>query len=418
MSRGAPARGRAVRQRACVVAIVLALLAIASVTASTIAPANARPAAVAVDERAAVGPLASAALGIVSELANTAFGFGLDKGFGWVLGQFGLVEEEPNKPDPQLAEMKQQLGEIQAKLQKIETQLNDLEAASRQLRAELQEASYANLVSQASTITSRVDKGMAELDYVAHMHADDPTKKARTEDALAFIKSHLMGAEQEELANRISGSAGAHGLVGGAYKVEKERTVLWTRSNSYTVRAVFEYYRDTEARLLLLRVEYMHAHPKLYSGHYIATQIEKVRQTLEAQTSLRKELPSPRIVADTRTQFDWYLPWLVMQFPRYGGARAAAEVGPGWLHPYAKEIEALVKGHEVGWAHWINRESGGGLTVPANFAGVWIVPPVPPSTSASWSNCFSPNGTIVAINPSNNPMCGHFLNRVRTTDYW
>jgi hypothetical protein len=77
-----------------------------------------------------------------------------------------------------------------------------------------------------------------------------------------------------------------------------------------------------------------------------------------------------------------------------------------------------VKGHEVGWVHWINRESGGGLTVPANFAGVWIVPPVPPSTSASWSNCFSPNGTTVAINPSNNPMCGHFLNRVRTTDYW
>ncbi len=409
-----------VRQRASVLAIALALLAIASVTASTIAPeADARPATSAVAERAAVGPLASAAVGIVSELANTALGFGLDKAFGWVFEQFGLAEEDPAKPDPQLAEMKQQLGEIQTKLQTIQTQLNDLESASRQLRSELQEASYANLVSQASTIISRVNRGMGELDYVAHMRSDDPTKKARTEDALAFIKSHLMGAEQEELAARISGSAGAHGLVAGAYKVEKERTVLWTTPNSYTVRAVYNYYRDTEARLLLLRVEYMHAHPTVYSGHYIATQIQKVRETLDAQTSLRKGLPaSTEIFADTRTHFDWYLPWLFKQFPRYGGARASVDVGPGWLHPYAKEIEDLVKGHEVGWVNWINSEIGGGLTVPANFSGVWIVPPVPPSTSATWSNCFNASGKIVAITPSANPMCGHFLNRVRTTDYW
>jgi hypothetical protein len=227
-----------------------------------------------------------------------------------------------------------------------------------------------------------------------------------------------MRAEPEALASRISGSAGAHGLVAAAYKVEKERTTLWTASNSWTVRAVYGYYQDTEARLLLLRVEYMHAHPKLYSGHYIATQIEKVRATLQEQRSLRKSLPMPNTFADTRTNFDWYLPWIVKTFPRYGGARASVDVGPGWLHPYAKELEDLVKGHEVGWVHWINRETGGELTVPANFAGVWIVPPVPSSNTGSWSNCFSANGQVVPINPANNPMCGHLLNRVRTTSYW
>jgi hypothetical protein len=384
MIRGGSAEGRGgIRRRASVVAVALALLAIASVTVSTIAPAaNARPAAPSVASRTTFVPVAGLALGLVGELANNALSFGLDKAFSWVLGEFGLAEE--NSSDPRLAELQQQMTAVQARLQEIQANLTELAANSKQLRTEMQEASFANLVSQASTIVSRVEKGMSELDYIAHMHADDSTKHAKTEDTLAYIKTYLMGAEQEELAARVSGSAGAHGLIAGAYKLEKEHTVLWTTRNSQTVRQVFNYYQDAQAQLLLLRVEYMHAHPKTYSGNYIATQIAKVRKTLLDQDSLKKVQTSPTIFADTRTGYDWDITDFSTLYAPGTGPRIST-AGMGWVYPTESELQNLAKGHESTWPYWLKAELGGALNVPTKFPGVW---------TSGWKTCFRPTGRM------------------------
>ena len=142
---------------------------------------------------------------------------------------------------------------------------------------------FSGLVAQATPIIAQVNQGMSDLDYIASMRRDDPSKRGLTERTLKFIDDHLLYGKQQELAARMTGEAGADGLIVAAYKTVKgQRRALWTRLNSTSVRAVVDYYQSAEARLLLLRVEYMHVHPHIYSAEYVSDQIKRVESMLAA----------------------------------------------------------------------------------------------------------------------------------------
>ena len=140
------------------------------------------------------------------------------KAFGWVLEEFGLGNGQKNE----IAAIRQQLGEIQ-------TGLTEIRAATVQLRAEVAEGTYSDLVAQTIQITARIDKGMDDLDAIARMAADDPTKRAFTEATLKFIDDNLMQGQQEELAKRITGEAGADGLIVGRPRRDTYSEVEVTR---------------------------------------------------------------------------------------------------------------------------------------------------------------------------------------------
>ena len=147
---------------------------------------------------------------------------------GWVLDHFGLG----NGHEGETAGIRDQLGQIQ-------NDLTEVLAATRELRAEVAQSEYSLMVSETSRITARIDKGMDDLDAVAKMAKDDPTRKGFTEATLTFIGDELMKGQQEELAKRITGEAGSDGLIVAASKVAKTRSpCCWTARTSEHVRRV------------------------------------------------------------------------------------------------------------------------------------------------------------------------------------
>jgi hypothetical protein len=352
-----------------VVAVVLLaspLVAVGSASGSAGTGAVSSPRAATVRHLAFLAPVASF---LMQELASNATSLG----FGWVLGQFGLGDGV----DPQI-------GAIQTKLQEIEDRLTGLAAATSQLRAELAQGTFSGLVAQATPVIAQINQGMSDLDFIASMGKHDPTKRALTERTLKFIDDHLLFGKQQELAARMTGEAGGDGLIVAAYKTVKANAGdFWTRLDSTRVRNVVEYYQSAEARLLLLRVEYMHAHPTTYSDEYVQGQITRVERMLAEQNSMLKPEPGPYVIADTRTRLDWL--WSALFWPTewrdvadrsraaHSGHIGVEGVGKGWLRCSAAEVAAFVSGWsgDKGWVGWLSSKIGGQIPQPSRFPGVW-----------------------------------------------
>jgi hypothetical protein len=315
------------------------------------------------------------------------------QGLGWVLQQWGIGSG-----------IEDQIAEIGHKLNEIQTSLNVIEASTTRLRAELAGSTFANLVSQAAPIVAHVNTGMKDLDFIAHLPANDPTKRKLTEHLLTFIHKDLLFGKQLELADRIGGTAGAHGVIGAAYHVALTHDRLWTLHTSQQVREVVAYYQAAEVRLLMLRVQYMHAHPDTYSGHYIEAETDSVEQMIHRQTAELMPQPGPEVVADTHTHLEWLTSGLayaatfdkaqrfatdvgstgLFPVPRYkqgpGGFKIIAgldyfEVGKGWRLPHGPEVTQLIKGWSDpsgSWLRWLRREAPGlGGVVADAPHGVW-----------------------------------------------
>jgi hypothetical protein len=358
---------------------------------------------------------------VLDQLASNVFSYG----FGWVLGQFG----QGNGVDPQIAE-------IQSKLQEIDNRLSGLEAATNQLRGELAHGTFSGLVAQATPIIAQVNQGMSDLNFIASMRRDDPSKPALTERTLKFIDAHLLYGKQQELAARMTGEVGADGLIVAAYKTVKANAGdFWTRLNSTRVRAVVDYYQSAEARLLLLRVEYMHAHPHIYSAEYVSDQIKRVESMLAEQNGMLKPEPGPTVIADTRTNLDWLWNALFYATSRADEGKMALRaysdgyvgyqyVGKHWLPPFGPEILAFVSGWsgDQGWVGWLNGKIGGQLSVPSRFTGVWTNEPEYVRPFETWAYRFTAAGSfghiVVKGRFASAEPYGLFLVRPRTAPYW
>lgn len=319
--------------------------------------------------------------GLVEGLAFAAVGWVLDQ---WGNGGGGI--------DDQIAEIRTQLNEIQ-------NTLNRIEAGTTQLRKDLADSHFANLVHQALGIVASVDTDTNELDAIAHMSADNVTKAERTRLLLDRIDRDLMGGAQKELADRISGTAGADGLIAAAYKEALAHHRLWTLETSLQVREVVAFYQTAEMRLLMLRVEFMHAHH--YTAPEIETAIGDVEGYLHRQDSELKPEPGAAVIADTHSDLEWLSSGLSYESTSQQAATFSAEVGStglfpvpkfsegplgikivsgvawsavgtGWRLPHLTEIQNFIAGWSDpsgSWLNWLHRESGGLTTLARN--GVW-----------------------------------------------
>ena len=383
---------------------------IASLVASLVSvPAAAAATRVERVPAAGAGPVARTAAvpvlatTIVTNLAAGAISKAGSLGFGWVLSQFGLEDG-----------MQTEIAGVRDQLRQINTTLDEIVVATAQLRAELAQGTYSGLVAQASTITASIKTGMQDLDTIANLPAADRTKRSLTEARLTFIDENLIKKPaQVELATRISGEAGADGLIVAASKVAKTRSCCWTARTSEQVRTVFAYYQAEEAQLLLLRVEYMHAHPDTYSGATIETNIKQVETELKAQDALLK--PSPPccvyatydgarlpldivnpLIAEPGTNLIWNTAYLGAQMPAtYSLFTQRALEAEGWRVATAAQVHKLISGwNGKNWAEWLDRQVEGqigslkyvfeGPSGPRPFQGVWTY------TTTLCATCSSP----------------------------
>lgn len=287
---------------------------------------------------------------------------------GWLLDQFGLGNG-----------LASEIAGIRDQLRQIESRLGEILAATKQLQADLAQGTYSGLVAQTTPIIARVDKAMADLDAVARMAADDPDKAALSRETLNFIGNKLMGGEQEELAKRIQGEIGADGLIVAASKTVRARTTCcWTRLTSQRVREVLDYYQSAEARLLLLRVEYMHAHPHRFPGSTVKREIEKVETELRAQDALLKPSPAASTMADVRTNFEWNWQYIHGQYTADEARKLATDTQKccGWRLASSSQVGQFIgwTGYlykKFPWYEWLDREAGGQVGPLGGFIGVW-----------------------------------------------
>ena len=313
-------------------------------------------------------------------------------GVGRLLEQFGLGD----KPESEVAGIRTELGEIQNRLDVLQT-------AVSQLRAEVAESEFSVLVGQTTELTAAIDRGMGDLAELANTPANDPAKKGFTEATLKFIDENMIEKPaQEELAQRITGVAGSDGLIRAFSKAARTRSPYWTRLTSAQVGEVFDYYQAEESRLLLLRVEYWHAHPLTYSASYIERSIQNVEQqvgtpegvgqpaAVGTQETLLKRTPI-EVIADTRTTLDWS----ILDFGEhltYPQARDLAAQYGAWRLPTAREVQDFIARYPgwvapnfQDWAEWLYNETGGLLpikvdpaspTLRGGFTGsVWVYSP-------------------------------------------
>ncbi len=394
-------------------AALAALLVLAPV-ASAAAPAVRAPAAGRHHEPVARPAVVQAlALGVVSELLNGALDEAKSQGFGWLLDQIGLGDKTAAE-----------LAGIREQLRVIEAQLSEILAATVQLRAEMAQGTFSGLVAQATPIVARVDKGIDDLAAVANVAADDPARTGLAKETLRYIGDKLMGGEQEELAKRLTGEVGADGLIVAAYKVAKTTApCCWTDLRSARVRAVFRYYEWAESRLLLLRVEYMHAHPDKFPRSYVADQIRKVETEIRAQQAMLRPSPGEFIIADTRTDLEWNWYFLPVKYsPSLARHAVEINVHGRWRMPEPHEVQNLIKGWSgADWGHWLDREAGGQIGALQGFDGVWTTHTycyrggrVTPECT-TWA--IVGNGTYVQLTDKNHTN-GLLMVRKRTQDYW
>jgi hypothetical protein len=404
--------------------------------AGAAAPIERAPAVGAALARPAVveGLAGRTAVALVQLLAKGAVSKAGSEGFGWVLGEFGLG----NGLEGEIAGIRDQLGQIQ-------NRLTALEEATTRLHKELAESTYSGLVAQTTPITARIDTGMNDLDAVANMAPGDPTKKAFTEERLNFIHNNLMQGEQQELAKRITGEAGADGLIVAASKVAEARAgCCWTAHTSDQVRQVFDTYQLYEAELLTLRVEYMHARRDTYSGSYIEAQIRTVEQELVKQEALLKPsapccasqfsglaLPGDQappkngpsvLIASPRDNLIWNTAYLGVKMEYWEPDYLQRD---GWRLATQREVLNFIQGwHGLNWAEWLYHlpQVGGRIPSlagpdPTVFEGVWTF-----RCSLGVAGCHP-----TAVGPTGNAE-QHFLGtketkgvllvKERTEEYW
>jgi hypothetical protein len=353
------------------------------------------------------------ALGVVSNLLRGATQKAGSEGFGWLLDQIGLG-------DSAASELASEISGISGQLREIQAQLSDVLAATVQIRADLAQGTFSGLVAQATPIVARVDKGVEDLVAVANLPADDPARKGFAHETLRYIGEKLMGGEQEELAKRITGEVGADGLIVAAYKVAKTTSpCCWNDLTSHRVREVFRYYEWAEVRLLLLRVEYMHAHPDKYPGSYVADQIQKVEQQIQAQQAMLRPSPEEFAFDDTRTHLEWSWYFLSYRWDAIGARYITDYNGKdGWRMPTVAEINKLISVRNVAkWAEWLNRETGDeiayffGGPINARFTGVWTS-----EFGRYGSQTIDPDG--YSVTTPNYSTRGVLMVRERKLDYW
>jgi hypothetical protein len=354
-------------------AVTMALLC-----AGTAAAAPARARAPLTDSRRGEAALAQSLIpeGLATKTLQllgegVVFGAG-GKAFGWVLQAFGGEEE-----------LKGQITEIRDQLKEIQGTLNETLAETTQIRSDLAEGTYSELVAQTVPITASIDKGMEDLDRVANMPAGDPTRKNFARATLKFIGEKLMGSEAGELAKRVGGEAGGDGLVVAASKVAKTASPYWTDRTTQQVSEVYDYYRQQEERLEVLRVEYMHANPDTYSVATIEASIQRTSDELRAQEKLLKPAPAQGIVADTHTG-------LLYDFQPIGVKGTIVEAtgrdfftdnllpcdeGCWKMATYA-DLTKLIQGWPGGnWGVWLDEQTKGAIgplhELGKGFAGAW-----------------------------------------------
>lgn len=209
--------------------------------------------------------LQSAGSFIAKELAKGALSYAGGELMGWGLSKAGIdltkdpIAEDLDKIKKGMEEMQSKLSEMSIQLDAISTQLkniqNQLKDMLKQITHQQKLSEYAGRVTQMNNLISSVDTIQRDLN---HFVANPPSNPEITRQRLINRIENSIVDNADTIHNYLVGVAGEKSLLTLWREIVYEDRFL----DSYDydrVKAQYDFFRQYQETILLLRVEYYHA---------------------------------------------------------------------------------------------------------------------------------------------------------------
>ena len=252
--------------------------------------------------RAHAASFAAGAAAVLKVLGEAAAYAAVGEAFGWVLRAAGVT-------DPQLTQIDGKLDAINRKLDQLQHQVGEIQRSIPRLSCDV----AANALDQKASDTKTVwDHYLA----VAKLPANNPGREGERAALLSQINGLNPVLVAQQIHNKLVGLGGGGRslLEACGHAIQEKAKPFLTPHSSTEIQEIVDFWQLYEARLVTLRVEYLHA---TKTGPFEACPdpdlTENPRCTIKrGEENLRaeKDRLKPAIPAgtflDTRSSLLWY----------------------------------------------------------------------------------------------------------------
>ena len=209
--------------------------------------------------------LQSAGSFIAKELAKGALSYAGGELMGWGLSKAGIDLSNDHTAED-LAEIKKGMQEMQSKLSEMSIQLDAISTQLKNIQNQLKDmlkqithqqalSEYAGRVAQMNNLISSVDTIQRDLN---HFVANPPANPEKTRQSLINRIENSIVDNADTIHNYLVGVAGEKPLITLWREiVYEDRFLDWY--DYARVKAQYDFFRQYQETILLLRVEYYHA---------------------------------------------------------------------------------------------------------------------------------------------------------------
>lgn len=292
---------------------------------------------------------------IAMELGKGAASYVGGELMGWGLSKAGIdlsndhtaedlaeIKKGMQEMQSKLSEMSIQLGAISTQLKNIQNQLKDM---LRQITHQQALSEYAGRVAQINSLISSVDTIQRDLN---HFVANPPANPEKTRQSLINRIENSIVDNADTIHNYLVGLAGEKSLITLWREIVYEDRFL--DSYDYArVKAQYDFFKQHQETILLLRVEYYHALEEKPGDNekIIMDCIEHFNSQMEQQEKLLSLPIEKYTVVDTKWNIMFYSENI--EFAKADSSFSATDKTREEVFNY---MEELAKANYAGYSDW------------------------------------------------------------------
>ena len=331
--------------------------------------------------------LRSAGSMIATELAKGAASYVGGELMGWGLSKAGINFGDEDHTEKELAEIEKGMQEMQAQLNEMSIQLDAISTQLKNIENQLKDmlkqithqqalSEYAGRVAQMISLISSVDTIQRDLNYFVANPPKNPDDQRKS--LMNRIENSIVD-NADTIHNYLVGVAGEKSLITLWREIVYEDRFL--DSYDYArVRAQYDFFRQYQENILLLRVEYYHALEEKTGDNenIIMDCITRFNSQIEQQEKLLSPPIEKYTVIDTKTGGMYYSENIEL-----GKADSSFSVANKTSDQVFGYMEEFAKTNYAGFSDWKALED-------KNFQ--WLLDYKPENGKWNWSEYLISNG--------------------------
>jgi hypothetical protein len=293
---------------------------------------------------------------IAKELAKGAASYLGGELMGWGLSKAGINFGDEDHTAEELAEIKNGMQEMQSQLNEMSIQLDAISTQLKNIQNQLKDmlkqithqqalSEYAGRVAQMSNLISNVNTIQRDLN---HFVANPPSNPEKTRQSLINRIENSIVDNADTIHNYLVGIAGEKPLITLWREIVYEDRFL----DSYDydrVKAQYDFFKQYQETILLLRVEYYHALEEKPGDNekIIMDCIEHFNSQIEQQEKLLSPPIEKYMVIDTKWDIMFY-----SENIEFGKADSAFSATDKTREEVFNYMEELAKAKYAGYSDW------------------------------------------------------------------